>query len=125
MKDLREIKLTRPRLIKISNNFRELWKAAVEEKYGDLLDEKSKYDFDDEEWDKLEGKVQQLAMTLNYSIIGCGMCGQRTGDRIWVASRKKWYCLNCYQKYVKSQIRQELRQKGRIRDKNQRSILDY
>ena len=125
MKDLRQIKLTRPRLIKIRNNFRELWKAAVEEKYGDLLDEKSKYDFDDEEWDKLEGKIQELARARNYSIIGCGMCGQRTGDRIYIAFYDNWFCLNCYRKRVKPMLRRELRQKGKIRDKNQKSIFDY
>jgi hypothetical protein len=125
MKDLREIKLTRPRLIKIRNNFRLLWKAAVEEKISKYHHKMAEVETASEEWDKLREKRTDLAKARNYSIIGCGMCAQRTGDRIWVAFRKKWYCLNCYRKYVKSMLRRELRQKGRIRDKNQKRIFDY
>ena len=100
MKDLREIKLTHQRLIKIRDNFRKLWKIAAEKKIVALVHEKSKYDFDDEKWDRLESKKQQLGKALNPSIVQCGMCNQVPGDRIWVAHREKWYCLNCYRKHT-------------------------
>jgi hypothetical protein len=75
MKDLREIKLTRPRLIKIRNNFRLLWKAAVEEKLSKYHHKMAEFETASEEWSKLRKKRTDLATALNYSIIGCGMCG--------------------------------------------------
>jgi transcription elongation factor Elf1 len=121
MKDLREIRITRPRLIKIRNNYRELWKMVVEERLSEYHNKMAEYETASEAWSKLRKKRTQLAKKRNYSIIFCGICGQRTGDRIWVASRRKWYCLNCYYSYLQRQlIREKLK-----RNEDRSTKFDY
>ena len=54
-----------------------------------------------EEYRALEREIKLLNDLLNVSIYKCGICSDTKEDRVYDPISQCWYCIPCYEDYVK------------------------
>lgn len=96
----REICISNPRLIKIRNNLRNLFFHFYEEKKSKLLDKMDFANMDDKTIGHFLEKRRIFERIYHNSIISCAHCGNRTGDRIYLPKKDRWYCHWCYREII-------------------------
>ena len=110
MKKKRTIAIRDPKLQKIRNNLRKLllkWKSIEWNQLCDIY-EKIQFDVNDNVRDlsekeqqqvrDLRMKMKEINLIASHSICKCALCSASERDMTYNPVRKRWYCVDCYQK---------------------------
>ena len=106
-KKFRKVIIKDPRLRRLRGFLRNILYEAYMEERKRLRSKKDKLRSQGKDWSDIYRKSTELGYAFNYSIIRCGYCRSKGGNRVYIPEYHRWHCLNCYENKLPKAVHRE------------------